>query len=425
MKKNRIAVLIVIAVVLAAAGIAGVMRSRTKPPIRVGILHSRTGTMAISEVPVIRATLLAIDDLNARGGVMGRQVVPVIVDGRSDWPTFARQAEHLIRDEKVSVIFGCWTSASRKTVRPVVERFGHLLFYPVQYEGLESSPNIVYTGAAPNQQIIPAVKWSLEHIGRRVFLVGSDYVFPRVANEIIRDHVKALRGEIAGEDYILLGSHDVDAVVRHIIETKPDVILNTINGDSNIAFFRALRAAGITPDKIPTVSFSISENELKDMSGVATAGDYAAWNYFQSVEGPANRDFVSRFRRKYGQGQTTSDPMEAAWFGVHLWALAVEDAETDAVGEVRETIKRQSCNAPEGVVYIDPENLHTWKTVRIGRINANGQFDVVWSSGRPVRPVPFPIFRSRAEWLDDLESLRRGWGGNWSNDNRPNAGGQP
>lgn len=414
MKKTQIAVVGFVAIALIAAGVVSVQRFRAKPPIRVGILHSRTGTMAISEVPVIRATLLAIDDLNARGGVMGRPVVPIVVDGRSDWPTFAKQAEHLIRDEKVSVIFGCWTSASRKTVRPVVERFGHLLFYPVQYEGLESSPNIVYTGAAPNQQIIPAVKWTFEHIGRRVFLVGSDYVFPRVANEIIRDHVKALRGEVAGEDYILLGSHDVGAVVRHILESKPDVILNTINGDSNIAFFHALRAAGITPDKIPTVSFSISENELKDMSGVAMAGDYAAWNYFQSVEGPSNGDFVARFQRKYGQGQTTSDPMEAAWFGVHLWAQAVEDAETDAVSEVREAIKRQSCKAPEGVVYIDPENLHTWKTVRIGRINAKGQFDLVWSSGRPVRPVPFPIFRSRKEWLDDLEALRRGWGGNWS-----------
>lgn len=413
-RANRLILFTAALLVIAAAAFL-LIRRQAKPPIRVGILHSRSGTMAISEEPVVRATLLAIDDLNARGGLLGRRIVPVVVDGRSDWPTFATEAERLIVKENVSVIFGCWTSASRKMVRPVVERLGHLLFYPVQYEGLETSPNIVYTGAAPNQQIIPAVKWSFEHIGRRFFLVGSDYVFPRVANEIIRDHVKALRGEVVAEDYILLGSHDVDAVVRHIVESKPDVIFNTINGDSNIAFFKALRAAGITPDKIPTVSFSISENELKDMAEVTTAGDYAVWNYFQSVEGTWNRDFVARFRRKYGPQQTTSDPMEAAYFGVHLWAQAVEDAETDSVREVREAIKRQSLHAPEGVVYVDPENLHTWKTVRIGRINAKGQFDLVWSSGRPVRPVPFPIFRSREEWLEDLEALRRGWGGSWSN----------
>lgn len=392
---------------------------RQKPPIRVGILHSQSGTMAMSEAAVIQSTLLAIDDINANGGLLGRRIEPIVVDGRSDPATFAEQAHKLIVDQQVKVIFGCWTSASRKMVKPVVEQFQHLLFYPVQYEGLESSPNIVYTGAAPNQQIIPAVKWSFEKIGRRFFLVGSDYVFPRVANAIIRDHVKALRGEIVGEEYLLLGSHDVEGIVRKIDETRPDVILNTINGDSNVAFFRALRAAKITPRVIPTVSFSITENELKGMSGVLMAGDYAVWNYFQSVKGDSNRDFVARFRAQYGSSSTTSDPMEAAWFGVHLWAQAVADAETDAVNEVRETIKRQSAQAPEGVVSIDPENLHTWKTVRIGRINSEGQFDIVWSSGRPVRPVPFPMFRTREAWEAQLASLYQGWGEQWSNPGRP------
>lgn len=387
---------------------------RQKPPIRVGILHSQSGTMAISETPVVRSTLLAIEEINSRGGLLGRRIEPVVVDGRSDWPTFAREARRLIVDEKVSVIFGCWTSASRKMVKPVVERFHHLLFYPVQYEGLESSPNIVYTGAAPNQQIIPAVKWSFEALGRRFFLVGSDYVFPRVANSIIRDHVRALRGEIAGEEYILLGSHDVEGVVRKIVQTRPDVILNTINGDSNNAFFRSLRAAGITPQVIPTVSFSITENELKGMSGLLMTGDYAVWNYFQTVEGAVNRDFVRAFRARYGADSTTSDPMEAAYFGVHLWAKAVTDAGSDSVDAVRETIKRQSWRAPEGVVYVDPENRHTWKTVRIGRINDRGLFDVIWSSGRPVRPVPFPIFRTQEAWEEQLQSLREGWGGAWA-----------
>ena len=388
---------------------------REKPPIKVGILHSQSGTMAISEASVVRATLLAIDEINANGGVLGRRIEPVVVDGRSDWPTFAREARKLIVDNEVSVIFGCWTSASRKMVKPVVEQYNHLLFYPVQYEGLEASKNIVYTGAAPNQQIIPAVKWSLDHLGRRFFLVGSDYVFPRVANMIVRDHVKALRGEIVGEEYILLGGRDVAGIVRKIVETKPDVILNTINGDSNADFFRALRAAGITPKQIPTESFSITENELKNLSGAGMAGDYAAWNYFQTVEGEKNREFLARFREKYGKASSTSDPMEAAYAGVHLWAQAVNDAETDDVEAVRETIKRQSLRAPEGVMYVDAETQHTWKTVRIGRINDRGLFDIVWTSGRPVRPDPFPIFRTPDAWQVELEKLRTGWGGEWAN----------
>jgi len=404
---------VVLAVVVAAA--CGRLHIGQKPAIRVGVLHSQSGTMAISEGPVVRATLLAIDEINAAGGLLGRRIEPIVVDGRSDPQTFAREARRLIVGENVSVIFGCWTSASRKMVKPEVEKLGHLLFYPVQYEGLESSPNIVYTGAAPNQQIIPAVKWSFDKIGRRFFLVGSDYVFPHVANMIIRDHVNALRGEVVGEEYILLGSNDVDAIVRKIVVTRPDVILNTINGDSNVAFFRALRAAGISPHQIPTVSFSIGESELKTMPGLPMTGDYAVWNYFQAVEGDANRDFVRGYRTKYGPANTTSDPMEAAYFGVHLWAQAVIDAETDDVASVREAIKRQSWNAPEGVVYVDPENRHTWKTVRIGRVNDRGMFDIVWSSGRPVRPVPFPIFRTREAWERQLQSLHRRWGGSWAN----------
>lgn len=391
-----------------------VVRRRNRPPIRVGIIHSQTGTMAISEVPVLRATLLAIDEINSSGGLLGRRIEPVIADGRSDPATFAREARRLIQQENVSAIFGCWTSASRKTVKPVVEELHHLLFYPVQYEGLESSPDIVYTGAAPNQQIIPAVKWAFETIGHRFFIVGSDYVFPRVAGAIIRDHVRALGGEIAGEEYIPLGSDDAGEMVRRIVAAHPDVILNAINGDSNIAFFRELRSAGITPDRIPTISFSISENELQGLPRDSVVGDYAAWNYFQSIDDPLNRRFIAQLRKQYGPRATTSDPMEAAYFGVHLWAQAVEDAESDSVADVREAIKRQSWKAPEGVVYIDPENLHTWKTVRIGRIDSKGQFTIVWSSGRPVRPVPFPIFRTREEWLVYLDELSRGWGGRWS-----------
>lgn len=384
-------------------------------PIKVGILHSLSGTMAISERSVADATLMAIEEINEKGGLLGRKIKPIVVDGKSNWPTFAREAERLIAEEKVSVIFGCWTSASRKTVKPVFEKYNHLLFYPVQYEGLEESPNIVYTGAAPNQQIIPAVKWCFDNIGKRFFLVASDYVFPRSANAIIKDQVTALRGEILGEEYIVLGSSDVEDAVQKIIKTQPDVILNTINGDTNVAFFRELRKAGITPDKIPTMSFSIAEDELRALGVENMLGDYACWNYFQSIDTMENKGFVERFKRKYGPSRVTDDPMEAGYFGVYLWAQAVKDAGTDDVNEVRKVTADQSFNAPEGMIYIEPENNHVWKTVRVGKIREDGQFDIVWSSQRPVKPIPYPIYRSKSEWDKFLKDLYEGWDKNWAN----------
>lgn len=390
--------------------------------IKVGVLHSLTGTMAISEKSVRDATLMAIEEINDKGGVLGRKVTPVVVDGKSDWPTFAQEAENLITREKVSVVFGCWTSASRRMVKPVFEKHNHLLFYPVQYEGLEQSPNIVYTGAAPNQQIIPAVKWAFDKGWKKPFLVASDYVFPRAANEIIKAQVAALRGKVVGEEYILLGSSDVKSAVAHIVASRPDVIFNTINGDTNVAFFNALRAAGITPDKIPTISFSIAEDELRSTNPQTMAGDYAVWNYFQSISTPENKEFVARFKQKYGQDRVTDDPMEAAYFGVYLWSQAVKDAGTDEVGAVRKAIANQTFSAPEGLVTVDSENQHTWKAVSVGRIKNDGQFEIVWTSAKPVRPVPFPIYKTQAEWEKFLENLYTGWGNSWANPGKPGGG---
>src|SRR3990167_4714968 len=417
-KKSSLVTLLVI-VALFALGIGWYFYNPGQrfsgPPIKVGILHSLTGTMAISEKSVVDAELMGIDEINAKGGLLGRKIQPVIVDGASNWPQFAKMAEKLITQDKVSVVFGCWNSASRKTVKPVFEKYGHLLFYPVQYEGLEQSPNIVYLGAAPNQQIIPAVKWSIDHIGKRFFLVGSDYVFPRTANEIIKNQIQSLGGEVVGEEYLLLGSKDVGPMVQKILAAKPDVILNTINGDSNVAFFQALRAADITPDKIPVMSFSIAEDELRSMNAKDLAGNYAAWNYYQSVESDINKGFVERFKKKYGQDRVTDDPMEAAYDAVYLWAQAVTDANSDAVEDVQRTIKKQSYNAPEGTVYIDPENQHTWKIVRIGKIREDGQFDIVWSSDKPIQPIPFPTSKTREEWERFLNDLYTKWNGNWAN----------
>ncbi len=386
-----------------------------KQPIKVGILHSLTGTMAISEKPVVDSTLMAIEEINSQGGILGRLIEPVVVDGRSDWPTFAEEAERLIVEEKVSVVFGCWTSASRKTVKPVFEKYNHLLFYPVQYEGLEHSKNIIYTGAAPNQQIIPAIKWCFDNLGHRFFLVGSDYVFPRTANEIIKDILAVLEGEVLGEEYIRLGSDDVDDVVQKIRRTQPDVILNTINGDSNIHFFKRLGEAGITSEKVPTMSFSIAEDELRVMGAEHMVGNYASWNYFQCLDTNENVAFVEKFKEKYGSHRVTDDPMEAGYFGVKLWAQAVRDAGNDDVNKVRKAVRNQSYSAPEGMVYVDSENNHVWKTVRIGVIRDDGQFNIVWSSEKPIRPVPYPAYRSKSQWHGFLQYLYESWGSKWAN----------
>jgi urea transport system substrate-binding protein len=388
-------------------------------PIKVGVLHSVTGTMAISERAVIDATLMAIDELNSSGGLLGRPVEAVVEDGKSNWNTFAEKSEKLIVADKVCTLFGCWTSASRKTVLPILEKHNHLLFYPVQYEGLELSPYVVYTGAAPNQQIIPAVHWTVKSLKKtRFFLVGSDYVFPRCANAIIRDTAASLGAVIVGEEYIVLGSSDAGQIAEKIVAASPEIIFNTVNGDSNVALFRALRAAGIKSEAVPTISFSISEQELSSLNTGDIAGDYAAWNYFQSIARPQNQRFVERFKARYGAQRVITDPMEAAYFGVYLWAQAVRQAGTDDVPAVRAAIKNQEFDAPEGVVRIDPETQHTIKVFRIGQITEQGDFKVVYSPQTPVTPIPYPATRSKGEWDAFLMDLHLEWKGNWANPGR-------
>jgi len=406
-------VLSIFSVAVLVLGVFVLLHEEPLPPIKVGVLHSLTGTMAISEKSVMQATLLAIEEINAAGGLLGRNIEPVVVDGKSDDSVFAKQAEYLIVDEKVSGVFGCWTSASRKIVKPIFEKHNNLLFYPVQYEGLEQSPNIVYTGATPNQQIFPAVRWSMEHFGSRIYLIGSDYVFPRVANWLIRKQIDMLHGNIVGERYMPLGSKDAAAIIADIRQLKPDVILNTINGDSNIAFFHALSEAGIEPEDIPVMSFSMGEAELQQFHGDAV-GHYAAWNYFQSIENPINKEFVAKYQARFGADKPVSDPMEAAWIGVHLWAAAVRSAQTDAVDVIRKTILQQSMQAAEGVTSIDHQTQHMWKTVRIARIRADHQFDIFWTSEEPLRPYPYPALVSKRESRVFLQNLYEGWAGHWS-----------
>ena len=342
-------------------------------PILLGVLHSLSGTMESSESQMVDAVLFAIDELNRSGGVLGRPVQAVVADGRSDNAVFAREAERLISRDQVATVFGCWTSASRKTVKPIFEAHDHLLIYPLQLEGLETSPCIVYLGAAPNQQILPAVAWAVNTLGKkRFFLVGSDCVCPHASHAIIKDYMQGMGGAVVGEEYVPLGSQRVDAVIAAIVKAKPDMILNSINGDTNIGFFRGLRAAGVTPAETPTLSFAVDEQGLRSLNPADLKGDYAAWNYFQSLATPENEKFVVRFQKKYPQ-RIITDPMETAYVGVKLWAQAVHEAQSLEPRKIRRALANQRLLAPSGEVRVDPDTQYCFRTPRIGQIEADGR----------------------------------------------------
>nr|WP_235991846.1 urea ABC transporter substrate-binding protein [Metabacillus schmidteae] len=357
--------------------------------VQVGILHSLSGTMAISEVSLRDAELMAIEEINAAGGVLGKQIEPIVEDGASDWPTFAEKARKLLQQDKVATIFGGWTSASRKAMLPVVEQNNGLLWYPVQYEGMEQSPNIFYTGATTNQQIVPAIDWMLENQGKNIFLVGSDYVFPRTANKIVNAQLKAKGGTVVAEEYTPLGHTDYNTIISKIKAEKPDAIFNTLNGDSNVAFFKQLKDAGITPEDIPVMSVSVAEEEIRGIGTDVLEGHYAAWNYYQTTDTPENKTFVENYKAKYGEDRVTGDPIEAAYIAVYLWKEAVEKAGSFEVDKVKEASDGIEFKAPGGVVKIDGETQHIYKTVRIGEVQADGQFKEVWNSGEQVKPDPY------------------------------------
>lgn len=358
--------------------------------IKVGILHSLSGTMAISEKSVVDAEQLAIKEINAAGGVLGKQIEPVVEDGASDWPTFAEKAQKLISEDKVAAVFGCWTSASRKAVLPVFERNKALLYYPVQYEGMEASPYIFYTGATTNQQIIPALEYLKdEKKVKKLFLVGSDYVFPRTANKEIKLWAEANGMEITGEEYAPLGSTEFSTIVNKVKASNSDAVFNTLNGDSNVAFFKQLDGAGLPSSKLPIVSVSIAEDEVRAIGADKVEGQIVAWNYYQTTPGAANEKFVKAYKAEYGDDRVTDDPIEAAYVAVHLWAEAVEKAGTTDVEKVKAASKGLEFDAPEGKVVIDDENQHITKTSRIGVINKEGLIDTVWESDGPIEPDPF------------------------------------
>lgn len=400
--KNKRILFISIALLVLGAGLLVSRYGNGKSAIKVGILHSLTGTMALNESILADGLQLAIGEANAAGGILGQKIEAVKVDCRSDVVYCAQQAERLVTEEKVSALFGCWTSTCRKAVKTVVEKHRHLLFYPVQYEGMEMSPNIIYTGAAPNQQIIPGVRWALEKLGKRVYLAGSDYVFPRMANVIIKDLLAAQNGVLLGERYLPLGASDMDLLVADIKTKRPQMVFNTFNGDSNIHFFAALDKAGLR--NLPMVSFSVAEAAMTAWGGAQFGRHYAVWNYFQSLPGEQNRRFVAAYQARFGAGRNTADPLEASYVGLHLWVQAAREAGSADPAQVQRTILRQTLNAPEGIVAIDPESRHLWKTPRIGKVKPNGQFDIVWDAGQPQKPIPFPSYRLHDEWLQLLQT---------------------
>ncbi|MGN0125079.1 MULTISPECIES: urea ABC transporter substrate-binding protein [Rhodococcus] len=357
--------------------------------IKVGSLNSLSGTMAISEVTVRDSIALAVEEINADGGVLGKQIEIVSEDGASEPTVFAEKAEKLIGSDCVAAVFGGWTSSSRKAMLPVFEDRNALLYYPVQYEGLESSSNIFYTGATTNQQIVPALDYLKEQGVKSLYLVGSDYVFPQTANRIIKAYAEANGIEIKGEDYTPLGSTDFSTIVNKVRTADADAVFNTLNGDSNVAFFREYTNAGLNAKDMPVVSVSIAEEEVGGIGAQNIEGQLTAWNYYQTVDSPQNASFVEAYKAKYGANKPTSDPMEAAYTSVYLWKNTVEKAESFEVDDVIEAADGVTFDAPEGTVTIDGDNHHITKTARIGEIRGDGLIYTVWESDGAIEPDPY------------------------------------
>jgi urea transport system substrate-binding protein len=364
----------------------------TDDVVTVGILHSVTGTMAISESGSVEAEKLAIKQINEMGGVLGRQIEVIQEDGASDWPTFAEKARKLLVQDKVASVFGCWTSASRKAVLPVFEKENGMLYYPTFYEGLEQSKNVIYTGQEATQQIIAGLDWVAKEKGAKSFyLIGSDYIWPRTSNKIARKHIEnVLKGKVVGEDYYPLGHTNFGSLINKIKLKKPDVIYSIVVGGSNVSWYKQLKAAGITSDKWTLLTISVTEDELLGIGGENAVGFYAAMKYYQSLDNDNNKNFVAEFKKMWGDDSVIGDVTQAAYLGPWLWKLAVEKAgsfDVDKIAVASNGI--EFTGAPEGYVRVHDTNHHLWSKTRVGRILKDGQYDVIFESDL-VEPNPFP-----------------------------------
>jgi urea transport system substrate-binding protein len=392
----------------AAALLASGLSAQAADTIKVGILHSLSGTMAISETSLKDVALMTIDEINAKGGVMGKKLEAVVVDPASNWPLFAEKARQLIANDKVAAVFGCWTSVSRKSVLPVFKELNSVLFYPVQYEGEELEKNVFYTGAAPNQQAIPAVEYLMSKDGggaKRFVLLGTDYVYPRTTNKILRAFLKSkgVKESDIEEVYTPFGHADYQTIVANIKKFSAGgktAVISTINGDSNVPFYKELGNAGLKATAVPVVAFSVGEEELRGVDTKPLLGHLAAWNYFESVKNPVNTEFIKKWKayavaKKLPNASTvvTNDPMEATYVGIHMWAQAVEKAKSTDTDKVIAAMAGQTFKAPSGfTLTMDPTNHHLHKPVMIGEIKGDGQFSVVWKTKGPVRAQPWSPF---------------------------------
>jgi urea transport system substrate-binding protein len=395
---------------IAAIGLGSGSLYAQQKTVKIGVLHSLSGTMAISETVLKDTVLMAVDEINAKGGVMGMKIEPVVVDPASNWPLFAEKARQLITQDKVAATFGCWTSVSRKSVLPVFEELNSLLFYPVQYEGEEISKNVFYTGAAPNQQAIPAVEYLMSKDGgsaKRWVLLGTDYVYPRTTNKILRAFLKSKGVAEADilEEYTPFGHSDYQTIIAKIkkfsSEGKKTAVVSTINGDSNVPFYKELGNQGLKATDVPVVAFSVGEEELRGVDTKPLVGHLAAWNYFMSIKAPANDAFTKKWAA-YAKAKNiaghkdkplTNDPMEATYIGIYMWKQAVEKAKSFDVAKVTAAMGGQTFTAPSGIVSkMDPKNHHLHKAVFIGEVKADGQFNVVWKTKGPVKAQPWSPF---------------------------------
>ena len=387
--------------VLALVGVFGLAKplGQSADTVKIGILHSLSGTMAISETSLRDVVLMAAEEINKKGGVLGKQIEPVVVDPASNWPLFAEKAKQLITQDKVAVTFGCWTSVSRKSCLPVFEEYNQLLFYPVQYEGEEQSLNVFYTAASPNQQLIPAAEYMMGELGmKKFYLLGTDYVFPRTANKVLKAFLltKGVPEANIMEEYTPFHHQDYQTIVGKIKKFAASgnaCVLSTINGDSNVPFYKEFANQGLTSDDCPIMAFSVAEDELRAMDVPPLVGHLAAWNYFQSVKSPGNSTFVQAFKSYCeknnlpgGTKRVTDDPIEAAYFGVYVWKAAVEKAGTFDVDKVRQAVYGLEFDAPGGKKQMHASNQHTLKPVYVGEIRNDGQFKIVWESEGLVSP---------------------------------------
>lgn len=365
--------------------------------IKVGLVYSSTGFRAMQDRSIILANLMAIEEINREGGLLGKKVVPIEKDAGSNWEATQQAVEELINKDQVAVIFGCWTAESHYKLKNLFEKHHHLLINPYQYAGLVTSTHVINIGTAANQQIPPVVHYCFKKGWRRFFLVGSDYPFAYLTNLMIQDQVGANNGEITGEQYVAFGSSQMDQVISLIQKTQPDVILASINGEDNLLFFKSLQAAGITAEKIPVFSFCLNENILRELKIKEAQGHYASWNYFQSIDTPRNKEFREKFF-KFSNLKSVDSVAEAGYFGVCLWSKAVQQSQTTHIQTLIYALADMYIHAPEGEVILDVEGRHAWRYARIGKILPNLQFEIVWTSPNPVRPIPLQVYRSKLEW---------------------------